>query len=121
LIEKYGITPAAEVQDDKTGPYCREDYCNIPWGFHVGDDNIGVKVFVALKNDTVTEIEIFFNSIFWNDIWSILVKKYDPAWDIERGTIGVMEYQTKRSINLNMSSPRISAEAEILAPMTLAV
>jgi hypothetical protein len=96
LIDKYGITPAAEIQDDKIGPYCREDYCNIPWGLHVGDDNIAVKVFVALKNNMVTEIEVFFNSIFWNDIWSIIVEKYGPTWEIERGMIGVMEYQTKK-------------------------
>jgi hypothetical protein len=95
-IEKYGITGAAEREDDKIGPYCREDYCNVPWGLHVGDDNIGVKVFVALKNDMVTEIEVFFNSIFWNDIWAILVKKYGPAWDIERQNMGVMEYETKK-------------------------
>jgi len=51
-IEQYGITGAAEREDDKIGPYCREDYCNIPWGLHVGDDNIGVKLFVSLRKDT---------------------------------------------------------------------
>jgi hypothetical protein len=55
-----------------------------------------VKLFVVLRNDIVTEIEVFFNSLFWKEIWEIIVKKYGNSWDIERYTIGVMEYQTKK-------------------------
>jgi len=96
LNEKYGITPSAEIRDDKLGPYCRETYCNIPFGLNVSDDNIPVKVFVSLKNDTITEIEVSFNSIFWNDIFPILTKKYGSSWNIEKGQIGVMDYETKK-------------------------
>jgi hypothetical protein len=95
-LEKYGITGAAEREDDKTGPYCREDYCNIPWGLFVGDDKIAVKVFVALKENVVYAIEISFNTIFWNDIWDILTRKYGQAWEIEKSPIGVMEIETKK-------------------------
>jgi hypothetical protein len=84
LIERYGITPSAELEDDKMGPYCRDAYCNIPFGLKVGDDNIPVKVFASLKNGTVTEIEVFFNSIFWNDIFLILKNKYGSSWKIEK-------------------------------------
>jgi hypothetical protein len=62
-VEKYGITGAADRQDDKTGPYCREDYCRIPFGITVGDDNIPVKVFAALKGRVVYAIEVSFNTI----------------------------------------------------------
>jgi hypothetical protein len=96
LIEKFGITPAAEIQDDNIGPYCRDNSCNIPFGIAVGDNNIPVKVFVALKNDEVTEIEVFFNSIFWNDVFAIIRKRYGPAWDIERDILPVMDYGTKK-------------------------
>jgi hypothetical protein len=58
-IDKYGITGAAEREDDKTGPYCWEDSCNIPYGVVIGDDKIPVKVFVALKGDMVYAIEAF--------------------------------------------------------------
>jgi len=95
-MEKYGITGAAEREDDKIGPYCRENSCNIPFGIFVGDDKIPVKVFVAQRDDVVYSIEVFFNSIFWNDVWNIIVKKYGPAWEIERTTIGVMDYETKK-------------------------
>src|SRR5271167_3419078 len=71
-IDKYGITGAAEREDDQIGPYCREVSCNIPYGISVGDDKIPVKVFVSLKEDMVTAIEVSFNSIFWNDVWTIL-------------------------------------------------
>ena len=93
-IEQYGITGAAEREDDKIGPYCREDYCNIPWGLHVGDDNIGVKLFVSLRKYTVTEIEVFFNSLFWNEIWEIIVHKYGSSWDIERSALHPMGNDT---------------------------
>ncbi len=95
-IEKYGITGAAEIEDDKIGPYCRQDYCNIPLGISVGDDHIPVKVFVALKNDTVTEIEVSFNYIFWNDVFPIITRKYNSPWDIENQAMPVMDYQTKK-------------------------
>jgi hypothetical protein len=95
-IEKYGITGAAERQDDKTGPYCRETSCNIPFGIHVGDDNIPVKVFIALKGDVVTAIEVSFNSIFWTDVWAIITKKYGASWEIERDNMAVMDYETKK-------------------------
>jgi hypothetical protein len=95
-VEKYGITGAAERQDDKTGPYCRENSCNIPFGIFVGDDKFPVKVFVALKEGVIYAIEVSFNSIFWNDVWDIIVKKYGPAWDIERNVMGVMDYETKK-------------------------
>jgi hypothetical protein len=69
-VEKYGITSVAERQDDKTGPYCRENSCNIPFGISVGDDKFPVKVFVALKEGVTYAIEVSFNSIFWNDACS---------------------------------------------------
>ena len=69
-IEKYGITGAAEREDDKIGPYCRENSCDIPFGIFVGDDKIPVKVFVAQRDGVVYAIEVFFNSIFWNDVWT---------------------------------------------------
>jgi hypothetical protein len=95
-IDKYGITGTAEREDDKTGPYCREDSCNIPYGVVIGDDKIPVKVFVALKDNTVYAIEIFFNTIFWNDVWEIMLKKYGPTWEIERSFTTVMDYGTKK-------------------------
>jgi hypothetical protein len=95
-VDKYGITGVAERQDDKTGPYCRENSCNIPFGIFVGDDKFPVKVFVALKEGLIYAIEVSFNSIFWNDVWGIIVKKYGPAWDIERDAMGVMDYETKK-------------------------
>jgi hypothetical protein len=95
-IEKYGITGAAEREDDKTGPYCRQDSCSVPYGVSVGDDKIPVKIFVALKGGAIYAIEVFFNSIFWNDIWEIMLKKYGPTWDVERSVTTVMDYGTKK-------------------------
>jgi hypothetical protein len=95
-IGKYGITGAAERQADKTGPSCSENSCNIPFGITVGGDNIPVKVFAALKGGAVYAIEVSFNTIFWNDVWGIITKKYGPAWDIERDTIAVIDYETKK-------------------------
>src|SRR4051812_13057725 len=63
-VEQYGINGAAEREDDKIGPYCREDSCEIPRGIFVGDDNIPVKVFVKLKASRIHTIEVSFNSIF---------------------------------------------------------
>jgi hypothetical protein len=96
-----GETRRRERKDDSIGPYCREDSCNITSGIFVGDDKFPVKLFVALKDGMIYVIEVSFNTIFWNDIWDIIVKKYGPAWEIQRDTIGVMDYETKRSINLS--------------------
>ncbi|HEY4048770.1 MAG TPA: hypothetical protein VGM27_18045 [Acidobacteriaceae bacterium] len=103
-IEKYGINGAAEREDDKIGPYCTESSCNIPFGIGVGDDHIPVKVFVALKADVVYAIEVYFNTIFWNDIWGIITKKYGPAWNIERRDIAVIDYETKKVDQLELVS-----------------
>jgi hypothetical protein len=96
LVDKYGIIPAGEIEEEKIGPFCSETSCTIPFGLSVGDDHIPIKMHVALRNDTVTEINIFFNVIYWNDICSILTRKYGPAWDIERKQTGVMDYETKK-------------------------
>jgi hypothetical protein len=103
-LDKYGITGAAEREDDKTGPYCRENSCTIPYGVVVGDDKIPVKVFVALKADTVYAIEVFFNTIFWNDVWEIMLKKYGPMWEIDRSPTTVMDYGTKKVDQLELVS-----------------
>jgi hypothetical protein len=96
LLEKYGVMGAAEIEEEKIGPFCDEKYCTIPFGLTVGDDHIPIKVYVALTNDTVTEINVFFNAIFWDDIFKILTKKYGPEWSVERRKTGVMDYQTKK-------------------------
>jgi hypothetical protein len=95
-VEKYGIIGAAERQEDKTGPYCHDDYCRVPFGITIGDDNIPVKVFAAFKGEMVYTIEVSFNSIFWGDIWGILTKKYGLAWEVERYNIAVTEYNSHK-------------------------
>jgi hypothetical protein len=96
-VQKYGIIGAGGREDDKIGPYCRENSCNIPFGIFVGDDKIPVKVFVAQRDGVVYSIEVFFNSIFWNDVWDIIVNKYGPTWEIERTTTVVVDYETKKT------------------------
>jgi hypothetical protein len=94
-LEKYGITGMSERDDDLIGPYCRGDYCRIPTGVSIGDDHIAVKNFGAFRDGVVFDLEVAFN-FFWNDIWDIMITKYGPDWDIEKDTIAVTDYGSKK-------------------------
>jgi hypothetical protein len=120
LVEKYGIIPTGEIEEEKIGPNCSETSCTIPFGLSVGDDHIPIKMHVALRKDTVTEINVFFNVIYWNDIFSILTRKYGPEWDIERKQTGVTDYETKKTDLWELVSARHRLGGS-LVPKTLVV
>jgi len=59
LMDKYGINGAAEIEEEKIGPFCDSESCRIPFGISVGKDNIAVNVFAFVKSGIVTELDVF--------------------------------------------------------------
>jgi hypothetical protein len=95
-IEKYGITGAAEMQDWEIGPYCDQTTCIVP-GVKVGID-IPSSVFVLFDKDTrqVQAINVAVNASHWDNLVSILKRKYGPSWNVEKSDMEITNLQSKR-------------------------
>jgi hypothetical protein len=106
LYDKYGIIGAAEIEDWKIGPYCEDLYCRIPRGVVVGNNDIPVAVFLSLRSGVITEIDVSFSAIFWDDVRPVIEKKYGSAWKNDQTDLVVSDYETKKSELLQ----RITAE-----------
>jgi hypothetical protein len=47
LVKKYGMIPAAEIEEWNIGPYCDDESCVVPYGIRVGNGNgIPVQAFI---------------------------------------------------------------------------
>jgi hypothetical protein len=47
--QKYGMIPAAELEEWNIGPYCDETSCRVPYGVTVGNNNTPVNVFISFR------------------------------------------------------------------------
>jgi hypothetical protein len=106
LYNKYGMMGASEIEDWKIGPYCQDTYCRIPRGVTVGNTDIPVTVFVSFHSGIITEIDVSFGAIFWDDMLPIIEKKYGSQWRFDQSDMAVTDYETKKSDLLQ----RITAE-----------
>jgi hypothetical protein len=84
LAEKYSLVAAGEIENWNVGPACYDSYCRIPFGVGVGNDNLPVSLFISFSGGRVTEIDVTFNQMFWDDITPTLDKKYGAAWRVDR-------------------------------------
>jgi len=94
LSEKYGMYSAIEVTKWKIGPYCNNSSCYIPYGVNVGvDGSIPVKISILFTEDQhqIYDIDVHFNSVFWDEIVPILNRKYGSLWEIERMPIAITD------------------------------
>ena len=98
LAKKYGLFPAAEVRDWKTGPYCNEDSCRIPYGVTVGNDNIPVSVFFGINRSGIIDaIDVQFAQTFWDQIRPIWDQKYGNDWKIEHDEMPITDNETNKT------------------------
>ena len=97
LYDKYGVTGASELEDWNMGPYCIDEYCRIPWGVTVGNNGIPVSVFVSIHSGVITEIDVSFGAIHWDDVMPIIEKKYGQLWKFDQSKIVVTDYETNKS------------------------
>ena len=104
LSRKYGIIPAAELEDWKIGPYCDETSCLVPYGNAVGNNNTPVSVFVAFHEGLITEINVSFGITYWNEILPILDQKYGPDWKVDRDDVPVTNLVTNKTTVLKRIS-----------------
>ncbi len=97
-LKKYGLTGSAERSDWAIGPYCDGNSCRIPYGVGVGNDNTPVSVFVSFRQDRITEINVSFSEVYWEEILPILEKKYGSNWSVERDQdMLITDLETKKS------------------------
>ena len=67
LADKYGLIPAAEIEESNIGPYCDSKSCVVPHGISVGNANgIPVKAFVSFHDGQIIEIVVKFGEMFWD-------------------------------------------------------
>ena len=96
-IEKYGIVPAGELWEWDVGPFCDETSCRIPYGVDVGNDRIPVNVLVAFRHGQITEIDVSFGTLYWDEIVPILKRKYGTQWNVERDPdMVITDLETKK-------------------------
>jgi hypothetical protein len=99
LGKKYGMTAAVEIEDWDTGPACDANTCRIPFGVGVGNDNTPVSVFVSFAGGRITEIDVSFNEINWDEITPLLDKKYGANWQVERDpNFLITDFETNKSV-----------------------
>jgi len=83
LTKLHDPTDAIRTEDYNLGPYCTDKYCKIPFEVGVGNDNTPVSVFVSFPEKLITEIDVTFNQVYWDEIRQILDKKYGSDWNIK--------------------------------------
>jgi hypothetical protein len=98
LVEKYGLIPAAEIEERNIGPFCDDKSCVVPYGIRVGNGNgIPVKAFVSFHDGQIIEIVVKFGEMFWDQVLPILDQKYGGNWNVKREDTVVTNYETKKS------------------------
>jgi hypothetical protein len=99
-IQKYGVFAAGEIRDWNIGPYCDDRLCTIPWGVSVGNsDHIPVSVHVGFHSGQITEIDVSFGSLSWDEVLPLLDKKYGRNWKVERDPSMVLtDLETKQHL-----------------------
>jgi hypothetical protein len=103
LYDKYGLLPAAEIEDWNIGPYCAETYCEAPYGIVVGVDT-PASVHVAFHQGLVTEIDVSYSETYWDDILPVLNQKYGADWDVEHDDMPITNIES----NATSILPRIT-------------
>jgi hypothetical protein len=97
LAQKYSTIPAAELEDWNIGPYCDEASCRAPYGVAVGNNNTPVKVFVSFHEGLITEIDVSFSELYWDEMLPILGQKYGADWKVDREDMPITNYETKKT------------------------
>ncbi len=102
LIEQYGILGAANMTDEKIGPYCEDDHCRISTGIITVGINIPAKVFILFSKEQhqIQAINVSVNSLNWDDLVPILYGKYGTQWSIEKSPMGIVGLKNKRSVSV---------------------
>ena len=115
-IQKYGVLAAGEIRDWNVGPYCDDKLCTIPWGVSIGNSDMPVSVYVGFRSEQITEIDVSFSQIYWDEILRLLDKKYGRNWKVERDADVVLtDLETKKRlvaerITLNHRSGGVNAK-----------
>jgi hypothetical protein len=104
LIQKYGGIPAMELEEWKLGPYCDENSCRLPYGVTVGNNNIPVNIFFSFHDGQITEIEVSFNHVFWDDMLPIWDQKYGADWNVDLDEMPITDVETKKMTMLERIS-----------------
>jgi hypothetical protein len=97
LAKKYGTIPAGELLDWKIGPYCNDASCRVPYGVAVGNNNTPVNVFISIREGVITEIDVSFSEIHWDEVRPILDQKYGADWKVEREYGPITNYETEKT------------------------
>ena len=95
LYKKYGIEGALDELNFKTGPYCTDDFCEIPYGIRVGIDMpAAVSVSFDKKTNVVQAIDVYVDELNWKDLKLILFQKYGRPWRRETQSMLIIDHQT---------------------------
>ncbi len=98
LADKYGMVGASELVDWKTGPYCNDQSCRIPYGVQVGN-KIPASVFVSFdqRSKQVQGVTVSINAAFWDDLVPIIKNKYVGRWDEEQTVMPIAKWNNPKS------------------------
>jgi hypothetical protein len=69
---------------------------DIPYGVSIGNDKTPVGVHVGFRDGQLTEIDVTFNTNYWNEVVPILDQKYGADWVVERHDDVVIDMETKQ-------------------------
>lgn len=95
-ISKYGIAAALELEDYSIGPYCDSSSCTIPNGITIGDSDTHTFVYVAISKGFISEIDVSYSPLYWDEVKVMLDHKFGDDWKIEESQITVTDLETKQ-------------------------
>jgi hypothetical protein len=101
--QKYGMIPAAELEEWDIGPYCDDTSCRAPYGVTVGNNNTPVNVFISFYEGTITEIDVSSSETYWGEILPMLDQKYGPDWKVDRVDMPITDNETKENHDIGKS------------------
>lgn len=81
---QYGYLGAKDLARWRTGPFCLADVCYIPFGIEI-ETKIPASMEITYgENNTIADIQVRFNSKYWEQVAPVLVQKYGLDWDAEK-------------------------------------
>jgi hypothetical protein len=98
----YGYLGARDLARWRVGPFCLTDVCYIPFGVEIEAKIPSSMEIIFGENDTIADIQVQFNSQYWEQVAPTLIQKYGLNWNDEKDhNFVITDDISKKSVTLD--------------------